>query len=209
MSPRRWATQTRYWAYRFLCLRDGEHCQECGEAPTTPYGLDIDHIDGNKGNSAESNLRLLCRSCNVARENRRRRRRPSVQGEREVPTTRVVKDAIPYSNGSAEMQANYLFEIDFRRWLLDFITAHGHISKKEAINAGAEVVGCNPTTAAKYLAKLVSIAGPLMESQDLLKDTIITLKPSSNGNGHHRGGDECRTQRHQPSPEYQPGRPWR
>ncbi|MBM3156460.1 MAG: HNH endonuclease [Chloroflexi bacterium] len=185
--PRRWATQTRYWVYRFLVLRDGESCQECGKSPTTRNGLDIDHIDGNSHNNEESNLRLLHRECNVARENRRRPRRPSVQGERENPRTRVLKQAIPYHEGSAEMQANFLFEVDYRIWLLQFVSQFGFITKKEAINAGAETVGCNPTTSAKYLAKLTSLAGPLMEKKDMLGDVVIIMKPQSNGNGKGNG----------------------
>jgi len=179
--PRRWATQTRYWAYRFLVLRDGEYCQACSESPTTRNGLDIDHIDGDEHNNEESNMRLLCRKCNVARENHRRAKRPSVQEERENPRTRVMKQAIPYHEGSAEMQANFLFEIDYRSWTLQYVREHGFLTKKEAINAGAETVGCNPTTAAKYLAKLTSFVGPLTEAKDMLGDIVITLKPQPNG----------------------------
>jgi len=185
--PRRWATQTRYWAYRFLVLRDGEVCQDCGEIPTTRNGLDIDHIDGDENNNEESNLRLLCRKCNVARENRRRARRPSVQEERENPRTRVLKQTVPYHEGSAEMQANFLFEIDYRSWLLQFVREYGFITKKEAINAGAETVGCNPTTSAKYLAKLTSLAGPLTETKDMVGDVVIIPKPQPNGNGKGNG----------------------
>lgn len=184
--PRRWSTQTRYWAYRFLCLRDGEFCANCGDPPTTPYTLDIDHIDADPHNNAESNLRLLCRACNVARENRRRRR-PSVQGERENPHTRVCKVAVPYREGSPEMQANYLYEVDYRAWVTRYIDDIGWISKKEAINAGAEVVGCNPTTAAKYLAKLTSMTGPLRETRDMLGDLLIVKnghKPPQGGTTH-------------------------
>jgi len=185
--PRRWATQTRYWAYRFLVLRDGEVCRECGEIPTTRNSLDIDHIDGDQHNKEESNMRLLCRRCNVARENRRRAKNPSVQEERERenPRTRVLKQAIPYHEGSAEMQANFLFEVDYRTWLLKFMDEYEFITKKEAINAGAEMVGCNPTTSAKYLAKLTSLAGPLCETKDMTGEVVILYRPRPAGNGHH------------------------
>ena len=181
--PRRWAPETRAWAYRYLVLRDGELCQICRRVPTTFYGLDIDHLDGNKHNNNEWNLRLLCRRCNVALENQHRAKCPSVQREREYPRTRVVKQAVPYRDGSPEMQANFLYEMDYRKFLLAYITEHGFLPKKEAINAGAEVVGCNPTTASKYLAKLTSLFGPLAQSKDMLGDDVIVLKPSPNGNG--------------------------
>jgi len=132
-------------------------------------------------------MRLLCRRCNVARENRRRAKNPSVQEERERenPRTRVLKQAIPYHEGSAEMQANFLFEIDYRSWLLKFMDEYEFITKKEAINAGAEVAGCNPTTSAKYLAKLTSLAGPLTETKDMTGEVVILYRPRPNGNGHH------------------------
>jgi len=180
--PRRWSTQTRAWAYRFLVLRDGEFCQICGRFPTTPFALDIDHIDGNKKNNDESNLRLLCRRCNVSLENTRRPFRPSVQEERENPRTRICKQAASYRDGSAEMQANYLFEVDYRSWLLAYIHENGFISKKEAINGGAEVVGCNPTTSTKYLSKLTSFVGPLREIRDMLGDVVIVLNGSEPNN---------------------------
>jgi hypothetical protein len=86
---------------------------------------------------------------------------------------------VVYRDGSAEMQANYLFELDYRNWLNAYIDENGFIPKKEAINAGAEVVGCNPTTSAKYLAKLTSIVGPLAEMKDMLGEVIIIPR---NGN---------------------------
>ena len=178
--PRRWATDTRKWAYNYLSLRDGNYCQLCRYVPTTRYGLDIDHIDRNKNNNVSSNLRLLCHSCNVSDENKKRRKIPSVaERERENPSTRIVKSSVVYRDGSAEMQANYLFELDYRNWLNDYIDENGFIPKKEAINAGAEVVGCNPTTSAKYLAKLTSIVGPLAEMKDMLGEVIIIPR---NGN---------------------------
>jgi len=87
MTPRRWATSTRLWAYRYLAVRDGEHCAICHASPTirntpttrdsttqnsstTQNTLDIDHIDGNPSNNHPDNLRLLCRQCNVATSNR-------------------------------------------------------------------------------------------------------------------------------------------
>jgi hypothetical protein len=202
--PRRWATQTRYWAYRFLVLRDGEVCQDCGEIPTTRNSLDIDHIDGDPHNKEESNLRLLCRTCNVARENRRRAKNPSVVCVRENPRTRVLKQAIPYHTGSAEMQASFLFEIDYRSWLLKFMDEYEFITKKEAINAGAETVGCNPATAARYLGKLVSLAGPLFETKDMTGEVVILYRPRPNGNGHHPTPPHHPTA--QPSSEPEPTR---
>lgn len=194
--PRRWATETRRWVYRYLCLRDGEFCQFCGAtettfysaknvSETTFYSLDVDHIDGDPLNNDPPNLRLLCRQCNASagRKKKHRQRESVSERERENPSTRIVKSSVGYREGSAEMQANLLFETDFRDWVRAYVHANDFIPKKEAINAGAEVVGCNPTTAAKYLAKLTSIAGPLAETKDLLGETIIIHR---NGNGYKK-----------------------
>lgn len=38
-------------------------CQQCGFVPVHPCQLDIDHIDGNSENNAQSNLQTLCANC--------------------------------------------------------------------------------------------------------------------------------------------------
>lgn len=186
--PRRWGSNTRLWAYRYLVLRDGEHCDICTKIPTTRNGLDIDHKDGNKNNDNPSNLRLLCRHCNVILENKSRlhemsKLEPSVRGEREreegQPSTRLVREAVDYKGGSVEMQASFLFELDYREWVLLQVTQRGAVLKKEAIYAGAELVGCSPNTTTKYLAKLTSAAGPLQEYKDKLGDTLLIHRNGS------------------------------
>ncbi|MCJ7654945.1 MAG: HNH endonuclease [Dehalococcoidia bacterium] len=174
-------------------LRDGEQCRLCRKIPTTRNGLDIDHIDGDKNNYAPTNLRLLCRSCNVMLGNKSRLHKktslgPSDRREREReegnPSTRLVKEAVDYKGGSVEMQASFLFELDYREWVLAQVKRGGALLKKEAIFAGAELVGCSPTTTSKYLAKLTSAAGPLEECRDKLGDTLLIPR-----NGHKPAGD--------------------
>lgn len=183
--PRRWGINTRLWAYRYLVLRDGEMCSRCYEIPTAQKDtLDIDHIDGNDWNNEPDNLQLLCRSCNVTKENQRRAgvAPPGDQyvcereGKEGKAQTRVSREVVNYAEGSTEMQANFLFELDFRKWLLGKIRVLGGYPKLDAINSGAELVGCSPSTTARYLVKLTSSAGPLRESRDMLKDTILELK---------------------------------
>lgn len=186
MSPRRFGKNTRLWVYRYLVLRDGEQCARCFNIPTpqnTLYGtLDIDHIDGNPFNWDTNNLRLLCHPCNVTLENKARVLEipPSDQVERErnqgKPATRVIKEAVPYKQGSPEMQASYLCELDYRTWILGKIRELGGFPRPDAINAGAEIVGCSPSTTTKYLAKLSSSEGPLQETRDMLGDVILELK---------------------------------
>lgn len=199
--PRRLNTNTRAWVYRFLALRDGEVCQACrGEPPLVP--LDIDHINGDPTLWDTTNLQFLCRPCNTSKENKARARlrripeastfgdiqRPGV-GTRErerisdSPITRIIKEAVDYQMGSAEMRANHHFEEPYRSWVIAAVREHGHLSKDEAINAGAELVGCNPTTAKKYLAKLTSSAGPLQEGTDMVRGTVIIPREGTPGAG--------------------------
>lgn len=184
--PRRWGTKTRLWAYRYLVLRDGEACARCGEIPTTRNTLDIDHRDGNPANDDPENLRLLCRRCNVSLENAARPTRSAAAAssakcvrvsEEGQPMTSIAKEDAGYRQGSPEMQANQLFEVTFRRWVLEKAREQGYY-KAEAINEGAELVGCSPATTQRYLAKLTSAAGPLEEQKDYLGHSILVLKPA-------------------------------
>jgi hypothetical protein len=149
----------------------------------TPNTLDIDHIDGNPNNDNQDNLRLLCRRCNVATSNRLhpRRNHSSDLREREKregrPATRIARLDANYREGSPEMQANLLYEVPFRRWLMQKVTTEGGYDRTTAIAEGAELVGCSPLTTARYITKLTSPSGPLLETDDALHHRILTLKP--------------------------------
>jgi 5-methylcytosine-specific restriction protein A len=45
--------------------RAGNRCERCGQAPTEPYAMTVDHIRPRSlgGTDHPSNLRVLCRSC--------------------------------------------------------------------------------------------------------------------------------------------------
>ncbi|MGA8849377.1 MAG: HNH endonuclease signature motif containing protein [Dehalococcoidia bacterium] len=188
MTPRRWGTNTRAWAYRYLVLRDGEACSICHaipttQNPTTQNRLDIDHIDGNFNNTDPDNLRLLCRTCNVSISNKSRPRKSlsSAKKEREklegCPATRIAKEDANYRAGSPEMQANLIYEVAFRRWVMARVTTQSSYDYSTAINEGAETIGCSPLTTTRYLAKLTSPAGPLTEIKDALGHRVLILKP--------------------------------
>ena len=188
MTPRRWTVNTRVWAYRYLVLRDGEQCSLChanmtAQNVTAQNKLDIDHIDGNPHNNHPANLRLLCRSCNVkaGHQHRRRSQQRSALREREKrdgrPSTRIARKDANYREGSPEMQANLLYEVPFRRWLMRKVRTEGGYDRTTAIAEGAEVVGCSPLTTARYITKLTSPSGPLLEIDDALCHRILVLKP--------------------------------
>jgi hypothetical protein len=193
MTPRRWGTNTRAWAYQCLVLRDGERCAIChaipttrneslAHRPTTQNTLDIDHIDGNPKNNELDNLRLLCRRCNVTAANRLRSAKDlrSAKRERERsegrPATRIAKQDANYREGSPEMQASLLYEDRFRRWVIARVIQRGSYDYASAVNAGAEVTGCSPLTTRRYLDKLTSEDGPLDKIKDALGHRVLILK---------------------------------
>ena len=228
MTPRRWSKKTRAWAYSYLVLRDGEQCAICHATPTaqnksstaqnkkdlrttslvssTAHNtLDIDHIDGNPNNDNPDNLRLLCRRCNVATSDRLHPRKhySSDLRERERkegrPATRIARKDANYREGSSEMQANLLYEVKFRRWLMRKVTTEGGYDRTTAIAEGAELVGCSPLTTARYITKLTSPSGPLMEMEDALYHRILILKPHLQNRETNADGPQ-----HGPSPSTPP-----
>ena len=188
MSPNRFQANVRLWVYRYLVERDGEQCARCyadfsaaKNGSAAKNSLEIDHIDGNDWNNEPENLRLLCKNCNITLRNKSRSV-DSATCERErkegKASTRVTRQAVNYADpeAPATMQANFLYEMDFRKWLLGVIQEKGFTPKADAINAGAEVVGCSPLTASRYIAKLTSSVGCLQEVRDTLGDAMLTWK---------------------------------
>lgn len=62
---------------RSLIARRGPICEGCGlmEWVGRPIMLEMDHIDGNKKNDVETNLRLLCPNCHSQTPTWRRRKK--------------------------------------------------------------------------------------------------------------------------------------
>lgn len=179
--PTRFRGSIRPWIYRYLCLRDGETCAICGKIPTCPITkkgmskyLDIDHVDGNKKNNNDDNLRLLCRSCNVSESNRTRKK---ISRGVCVSKSDVVKKLVRYHEGTAEMSVADYCEPVFRSWVEETIDVVGHMDKSDVIASGAEVCGCSVTTATRYLAKLTSSAGMFSEMVDRTGKTVIIRRP--------------------------------
>lgn len=178
--PNRLSLNTRLFAYRYLVLRDGEECCFCHRNGH----LEIDHINGNPHDHDPSNLRLLCKSCNVKMrrldENLRRELFNHVDSarlrERARGETSLVKRAASYAEGSPEMQVCNLCEGRFRQWLLEELRERGEYLKSEAVAAGAEMAGCSPLTTTRYLSKLTSQAGPLSEFSDALGNKLLIWK---------------------------------
>jgi len=159
----------RYLLYEFLAQRDGRKCAKCG-SPDSERELIINHIDGNTLNTNLTNLNLLCRSCNVPQKRTVPmdtipyvRERVIVQGEHGL----MLVDASP------EIRLNRAREPQWRRWLMDRLISEGRVLLRDAINGGAEFCHISPTTARRYLAKMLSSEGPLY----VLEETWVAVKP--------------------------------
>lgn len=147
--------------------------------------LEIDHINEDKNDERPENKQLLCKTCNVSKQNRARSKRPSVLSvcvrermrQEGCAATRVSKAVVNYRGGSAEMQAAQMYELPFRRWLMQVLRSTDHVGKEDAIYSGAEITGASITTVDRYLKKLTSSAGPLREVRDSMGGTVIMLKP--------------------------------
>jgi hypothetical protein len=204
---RRLSTNTRAWVYRFLMLRDGEACRTCGLNPSGALvHHEVDHIDHDPTNWAPDNLQLLCKPCNVAKENRRRRNGRARLHEIKLPPGRapsnnnheggrgrdlgsILKEAVGYEDAGAELRLNARYEPMYRAWVVNQVLEHGFLGKAEAINGGAEYSGCNPKTAKHYLDKLTSTVGPLLEARDMLNMPIIVPKPEPQPEQQPKKGD--------------------
>jgi len=171
-------------AYNFIAARDGEYCLICRKKPPA-VKLQIDHADNNPDNWNPENLHLLCQKHNLemrgktVAEHKRLIRTYSANNERERARERgregtsQVRDLVDFRNASPEMKANSYYEVRYRDWLLTIIREQGFITKQEAVNSGAEVAGCSPLTANRYLAKLTSSVGPLKTRKDATGTVIV------------------------------------
>ncbi|MFC2067742.1 HNH endonuclease [Chloroflexota bacterium] len=195
---RHWGRNSYTWAYCYLALRDGDHCIICRARPPKAK-LEIDHIDGNTTNNNRNNLCLLCKKHNCEMrgqkpsEHKRIIHRYSLLNEREkknspaMPATQFTKEVLDYQSGSVEMQANSMFETHYREWIMSKVTTMNEFLKEEAINAGAELVGCSPLTTRRYLQKLTSSNGPLYETKDAFERVVLRFKrPDQTGNEYRK-----------------------
>ena len=180
--------------YAWLVGRDGEECKDCGVTPDElGEKLTIDHVDEDSDNWTRSNLALRCRPCNTAKSNRLSPRRgvscELVSGDRVCVCGRVHvnhseaaaarRSAIDFASGSAEMQASGLYEAVFREWLIEHLEHTQSITRKDALNSGAELTGGSPTTMQRYLDKLTSTLGPLQIARSDAGIQVVMLKQKS------------------------------
>lgn len=135
--------------YELLARKEGEYCFIGGE-PGTKVSLVIDHADNNNANNKRSNLHLICRSMNSAKNPR-----GSSKRKRSSACVSVNNDASGSEpvQVSAELKKNLQAEPDFRHWLFIEIWRKGRLSLIEVINCGAAIARCSQSAIRRYLDK--------------------------------------------------------
>jgi hypothetical protein len=174
-------------ATAFITERDGNHCLICGRSGDR-ISLQIDHADNDPTNFNPDNLHLMCGRCNCTKrqmtvaEQKRHVKKYSAKNERErertkgTSATNTIRAVVDYKSGSIEMQASSYFEPQFREWILQMIITNGSILKREAVNSGAEYVGCSSIASKRYLDKMVSAMGVLRETRNGMGMDVIEFK---------------------------------
>lgn len=211
--PNREQKNVRSTQYEWLKERDGEFCWICLKKPTWNEPLQIDHVDGNPSNRSPSNLKLLCRSCNLSlrwksaaehkeiisyygAKNERERKRLKTRDEKTVlrdEQFKRLKRILECSSGSVEIKLSSDYQIDFVIWLLDYLVDYKQIPYKEARASGAYITGASTETINRYLEPLISGAGPLKVDRGLITFKfpmmeLTTIKdPTRNTNHNHNG----------------------
>jgi len=161
--------------YKSLVKRDGERCFMCkkkGEGEP----LIIDHWDNNRENNDESNLHLLCRSCNT-------RKNPRGNGKRGIRVKETlngkarsfiqVEDCDDKKILSAEFEKNREAEPAFRGWLIIELMNKGRKELNDVYNAGAEVAHCSQETIKRYLGKMISEHGICQISKEIIDQSRL------------------------------------
>ncbi len=146
----RMSGRNRKKLFAMLKQRDGAYCFICGE-PGDEKTLVIDHADNDNSNNDPSNLHLVCRAINAAKNPRKSVRRiQSSVGEKERETLIAIDCDQPQS---AEFRKNLESEPAFRRWLFIEIWRKREIDYEDALDCGAAVARCSQQTIIRYLKK--------------------------------------------------------
>ena len=189
--PNRFQVNQHDLAYNFLAAYEGEYCLVGRISHKKCAGtLQIDHADNDPWNWKPSNLHLVCQKHNLdlrklsAKEHKVKMARYSAKNKKE--RNKLIGDVqgdlvmamVDYISGSPEMQVSSWCRRIFTEWTMELLNKHGQWSKKDIINSGAHVSGCNPQTIRGYLDALTGSVGPLKESRDQMGTMVISFRKS-------------------------------
>lgn len=150
--------------------------------------LIIEHADNDRANRSWSNLHLVCYSHNKKLEKLSVKAKKTLlrsygdqlerERERENLSTwkTVLKDDLPYENGSPEMQANRKFETKWLRYVHGELKEKGSALKREIITGAAAFANSSIQTSTNYLAKYTSPISVFRESFDDDGNKIIIYR---------------------------------
>lgn len=191
--PKRLPPWAHTRVYDWLVKRDGETCVICGVARDPGSNrLDIDHIDNDSSNWSRENLQLLCRPCNVAKENRHRATvrasSPSPRvcvkekeraGARRTDWRTLLREITPADKWKYGWYDDWIVsnasspkEMEFRRYVMADLRERQVVDPECLICSGAEVARCSTITARRYLSKMVSVSGPATK---ILLDGVLGI----------------------------------
>jgi hypothetical protein len=173
-------SRQRRKTYEQLRARDGERCNICkrfGNYRT----LVVDHCDNNPDNNNLTNLQLLCRRHNYVKNPRGSKAKVRLD----------ARDLAQPKISSAEFLKNTKSEPLFCHWIDRILRKEHRILYEDAINSGAQMAGCSPVTAKRYLDKLTSSVGPCqVYYDDEAGATFLELKTGPVGLGPNLINDE-------------------
>lgn len=165
----RLSKRERIFLYELLALRQGRKCAICATSESE-HELVIDHIDGNPNNWLLTNLRLLCRKCNLLNQPSTGIAESVCESEHMVVR---AEHGLMLRDASAEIRLNRVSEPEFRRWLNLRLLKEGRVLLSDAISGGAEHCQISTMTARRYLQKMLSSEGSLT----VLEKVWIVVKP--------------------------------
>ena len=182
---RRYIGPSRDLAINFLKERDGFKCRICNLDWSTCSDIErkksitIDHINGNYLDNSTTNLRLLCRSCNVKAW---KEQRLNISSTLSKGTYERERKIIPTEEDGYSANKAFVAEPIFRRFIISMISKAGDIplKHKDLLPAGAEYADINTTTAYKYLSKMKnSINGILEPTRNDKQELVIIFRNRS------------------------------
>ena len=186
-----------YWQKQYLIARDGEKCAICGRTSGTTK-LDVEHLDTNTFNRDPSNLRLLCRICNLAvrkmpmaskaklclKDSRHIVCERGVDGK-SVRTNENYGDSVDalrrdIADGNTKADATVTLSILMREalkeWLYTWLKEYGFITLSDAKIAGANEMGGSSVCAERWIKQW---ATPINGWIDIVQDNgskIVLLR---------------------------------
>ena len=132
--------------YKEISDSCGEYCHLCG-ALSTERSLVIHHKDNNNYNNADSNLTLLCRTCNYVVHPRMEER--------------PVDSCVSSTPAPSALSVNRMKEQRYRKHIYRKIINDENSHYKRLIVSSAEFIGISPVTSKRYLDKMCSEEGIL------------------------------------------------